>query len=58
MTADTMTASRLYDIAAALKIAADSAHLLALVADAGDVTPAEAADEVAEIIANINALAK
>ena len=58
MTADTITPSRLYDIAAALQIAADSARLLALVADAGDVTPAEAADEVAEIIANINALTK
>ena len=55
MTADTITIGKLADLATLLDLSAASMRRLHQSAIDGDVGPQEAAAEVAEIIASINA---
>ena len=58
MTASTITPARVRDLAIMAQVAAESLRRLAVSISAGEVTPAEAAAEVAETIQNLTNASK
>lgn len=58
MTAHTITTASVQTLQVILLVAADRLAALHTEAAAGEIAPAEAAAEIAEIIANINAAAR
>ena len=58
MTADTITVSRLNDLAAILEVATETVWRMHTEAVAGTISPAEAAEIINETIANIQQAAR